>query len=177
VVEGRQKIHEPDFWLVSDGQYTGTIHIPDGSSLQVAWGEILLLVFRGLDASSLYNIHFRHELQLGCHHLQIVEHLHKTSLDVKEGETLSFYMASYLLDAICARNVFSGMNLNWHSYELSFHVYFNILWENRYKKSHSLFCDQFIARIYFLLFNKECPRLSDEENMVISKVGHWYLDE
>jgi hypothetical protein len=95
----------------------------------------------------------------------------------KEGETLSFYMASYLLDVICARNVFSGMNLNWHSSELPVHVYFNILWENRYKKSFSLICDQFIACIYSLLFKKECPRLSDEAKKVVSKVGHWYLDE
>jgi hypothetical protein len=95
----------------------------------------------------------------------------------KEGETPSFYMASYLLDIICARNVFSGMNLNWHSSELPVHVYFNILWENRYKKSYALICDQFIARIYFLLFRKECPRLSEEAKKVISKVGHWYLDE
>jgi hypothetical protein len=74
---------------------------------------------------------------------------------LKEGETLSLYMALYLLDVICAINVFSGMNLNWHSYELSVHVYFNILWENRYKKSYSLICDQFIAHIYFFLFKKE----------------------
>jgi hypothetical protein len=45
----------------------------------------------------------------------------------KEGETLSFYMALYLLDAIYARNIFSRMNLNWHSSELPVHVYFNIL--------------------------------------------------
>jgi hypothetical protein len=52
-----------------------------------------------------------------------------------------------------------------------------ILWENRYKKSYSLICDQFIARIHFLLFKKECPRLSDAAKKIISKVGHWYLDE
>jgi hypothetical protein len=32
----------------------------------------------------------------------------------KEGETPTFYMASYLLDVMCARNIFSGMNLSWH---------------------------------------------------------------
>jgi hypothetical protein len=34
--------------------------------------------------------------------------------ETKEGETPSFFMASFLLDVICARNVFSGMNLSWH---------------------------------------------------------------
>jgi len=59
----------------------------------------------------------------------------------KEGETPSFYMASYMLDVICAMNVFFGMNLNWHSSELLVHVYFNILWDNRYNKSYALIRD------------------------------------
>jgi hypothetical protein len=64
---------------------------------------------------------------------------------LKEGEAPTFHMASYLLDVICARNVFAGMNLSWHVAELPVHVYFNILWENRYKKSYALICDEFIA--------------------------------
>jgi hypothetical protein len=95
----------------------------------------------------------------------------------KERDTPAFYMASYLLDVICARNTFAGMNLNWHSSKLTVHVYFSILWENRYKKSYVVICDQFISCIYFLLFRKECPRLSNEAKKVISKIGHWYLDE
>jgi hypothetical protein len=57
----------------------------------------------------------------------------------KEGEAPTFHMASYLLDVICTRNVFAGMNLSWHVAELPVHVYFNILWENRYKKSYAYY--------------------------------------
>jgi hypothetical protein len=95
----------------------------------------------------------------------------------KEGETPTFYMDSYLLDVMCARNIFASMNLSWHIAELPVHIYFSILWENRYKKSYSLIYDEFIARIYFILFKKECPRLSAATKKMISKVGHWYLDE
>ena len=91
---------------------------------------------------------------------------------LKKAEALSLYMASYLLDVICARNVFSGMNLNWHSSKLPVHVYLSILWENRYKKSYSLICDHFITHIYLFLFKKECLRLLDESKKVISKVRH-----
>jgi hypothetical protein len=45
------------------------------------------------------------------------------------------------------------------------------------KKYYSLICDEFIARIYFILFKKEFPRLSTMAKKMISKVGHWYLDE
>jgi hypothetical protein len=31
--------------------------------------------------------------------------------------------------------------------------------------------------IYFIIFNKEFPRLSVVAKKMISKVGHWYLDE
>jgi hypothetical protein len=95
----------------------------------------------------------------------------------KEGEVLTFYMASYLLDVICARNIFAGMNLSWHVSELHVHVYFNILWENRYKRSYALICDEFLARVYFLIFRKECPRLSVAAKKMIEKVGHWYFEE
>jgi len=69
------------------------------------------------------------------------------------------------------------MNLSWNIPEVPIHVYFSILWENKYKKSYSLICVEFIAQIYFIIFKKEFPRLSVVAKKMISKVGHWYLDE
>jgi hypothetical protein len=86
-------------------------------------------------------------------------------------------MASYLLDVIFTRNVFADMNLSCHVAELPVHIYFSILWENIYKKSYALICDEFIARIHFIIFNKECPRLSTAAKKMVAKVGHWDLDE
>jgi hypothetical protein len=96
---------------------------------------------------------------------------------LKEGDFLIFYMESYLLDVICARNVFVCMNLSWHIVELLVHVYFSILWENMYKRLYPMICDEFIARIYSIIFRKECPRISVAAKKTISKVGHWYLEE
>jgi hypothetical protein len=90
----------------------------------------------------------------------------------KEGEVLTFYMVSYLVDVICARNVFAGMNLSWYISKFPVHVYFSILWENRYKRSYALICDEFIARVYFFIFRKEFPRLSVAEKKMIAKIGH-----
>jgi len=89
----------------------------------------------------------------------------------KEGEAPSFYMASYLLDVIFTRNVFIGMNLSWHVAELLVHVYFNILWENRYKKSYALIYDEFIALVLFIIFKKECQKLSAATKKMVAKVG------
>jgi hypothetical protein len=86
-------------------------------------------------------------------------------------------MASYLLDVMCARSVFTDMNLGWHVAELPVHVHFNILWENRYKKYYALICDAFIARIHFIIFKKEFPRLFATTKKMVANIGHWYLDE
>jgi hypothetical protein len=86
-------------------------------------------------------------------------------------------MASYLIDVICARDVFIGMNLYWDIAEMPVHVYFNILWDNRYKKSYTLIYNELISMIYFSIFKKECPRLSVAAKKMISKVGHEYLHE
>jgi hypothetical protein len=86
-------------------------------------------------------------------------------------------MDSYLLDFMCVKNIFTGMNMSWHIPKLLVHVYFIILWENRYKKSYSLICDEFTTCVYFILFKKEFPRLPVATKNMISKVVHWYLDE
>jgi hypothetical protein len=96
---------------------------------------------------------------------------------LKEGEAPTFYMASYLLDVMCVRNVFVGMNLRWHVPKLPVHIYFSILWENMYKTSYALIYDEFITCIHFIIFKRECPRLSAAAKKIITKIGHWYLDE
>jgi hypothetical protein len=42
-------------------------------------------------------------------------------------EVYSLYMASYLLDVMCAQNIFFEMNLSWHRSEPRVHIYFNTL--------------------------------------------------
>jgi hypothetical protein len=96
---------------------------------------------------------------------------------LKEGEAPTFHMTSYFLDVIYVRKVFVGMNLIWHVAELPVDVYFSILWENGYKKSYALICDEFISCIHFIVFKKECLRLSAASKKMVVKVGHWYLYE
>jgi hypothetical protein len=66
------------------------------------------------------------QLQLGRNNLQETKHLCETHLDTKERGAPMFHMASYFLDVMCARNVFTDMNLILHVAELPVHVYFNM---------------------------------------------------
>jgi hypothetical protein len=108
----------------------------------------------------------------GRNNLQAIEHLCTVGSDTERRGSTHFPHG-----LVCTMHVFAGMNLSWHVVELPVHFYFSILWENMYKKSYALICNEFIARIYFILFKKECPRMSVAAKKMISKVGHWYLDE
>jgi hypothetical protein len=166
MVEGGQEFYKPEQWLV----WEKLIHLLDGSH----WKKLQVLRH---GSPGIHYGDLREQLQLGSNNFQAIEHLCTTGSDAERRGSTYFHMASYLLDVIYARNVFVDMNLSWNVAELPVHVYFNILWENRYKKSYALICDEFIAQIYFILFKKECPRLSATTKKMISKVGHWYLDE
>jgi hypothetical protein len=61
--------------------------------------------------------------------------------------------------------------------ELPVHMYFSILWENRYKKSYAMICDLFLAKLYFIIFHQECPRISKQAKKIISLINNWYLEE
>jgi hypothetical protein len=70
------------------------------------------------------------------------------------------------------KSVFAGMNLSWHVAQLHVHVYFNVLWKNRYKIFYALICGEFISQLHFIIFRKECPRILAVAQKMISKVGH-----
>jgi hypothetical protein len=45
------------------------------------------------------------------------------------------------------------------------------------QKINSLICDAFIAQVYSLILKQNFPRLFEATRKVISKIGHWYLEE
>jgi hypothetical protein len=70
----------------------------------------------------------------------------------------TFYMASYLLDIICASNPFSRIRWSWFMSRISVHVYCQKLWENKTKRQHAHICDNFLAQVYKLFFYKPYPK-------------------
>jgi hypothetical protein len=77
---------------------------------------------------------------------------------------------------VCS-NVFVEMNLSWHVSEAHVHIYFSMLWENKYKKSYAMICDLFLAQLYTIIFHQECPRLSKQAKKILSHIGNWYIEE
>jgi hypothetical protein len=177
MVEGGQEIHQPEHWLVlNENLREPYIYLmalicrlygeKDCSRFSEAWMPLAYTV--AISGRSFnWGAIISKQLSICIQQAQTP----------KEGEIPVFTWLHIFLMSCAPETFSSGMNLSWHVTELLVHVYFNILWENRYKKSYSLICDEFIAQIYFILFKKECPRLSVAAKKMISKVGHWYLDE
>ena len=73
-----------------------------------------------------------------------------------------FYMSSYLFDVMCVSREYPSLGWKWKPYLSSIHVYYKMLWENKYTKDYELICNGLFATIYQILFGEEAPCLSPE---------------
>ena len=71
-----------------------------------------------------------------------------------------FYMSSYLLDVICASREYPSLGWKWTPSLPSIHVYYKMIWENKYKEDYDRICDGLFVPIYQILFGKEAPWFS-----------------
>ena len=71
-----------------------------------------------------------------------------------------FYMASYLLDVMCASREYPSLGWKWNLSLSSIHVYCKMIWENQYKEYYVRICNGSFAPIYQIIFGKEAPCLS-----------------
>jgi hypothetical protein len=131
-----------------------------------------------VDALGIYRGNLWEQFQLGCHHFQTTEHQHPIGPDTKGWRNTSFPHGIVPVGRnLCDKKRFHRYEFKLACCKLPVHVYFSILWENRYKFFYAMICDEFIARVHFIIFRKECPRLSATAKKMISKVGHWYFEE
>ena len=67
-------------------------------------------------------------------------------------------MASYLLDAVCARCHFEGWAHNWDpEHDGPIHKDLVVLWDSRYKEDMDSIARSFIPTLYGKLFGKDTP--------------------
>jgi hypothetical protein len=57
------------------------------------------------------------------------------------------------------------------------HVFFQVLWEYKYKKICVEICNHFLVRLYYVIFREECSRLSNDAKGLIKHIGSLYVQE
>ena len=82
-----------------------------------------------------------------------------------------FYMSSYILDVMCASQEYPYLGWKSKPYLLSIHVYYKMLWENKYKEDYEHICNESFDPIYRVLFGEEAPCLSLEGQKIVKAYG------
>ena len=80
----------------------------------------------------------------------------------KDRKDHQFFMSSYILDVMCVSIKFPSLGWNWEPNLPSVHVYFKILWDNKYKQDYELICNGLFSTLYEVIFGEEAPYLSPE---------------
>lgn len=88
-----------------------------------------------------------------------------------------FYMSAFLVDAVCSSNSFPLMGWTWNPDMPPVHIYCGKLWASNFKKHFYEICDNFMAPLHSLVFNKPAPRLSIEARNTVRSIGDWYIQE
>ena len=84
-------------------------------------------------------------------------------------------MSSYLLDVMCASQEYHSMGLRWKLNLPSIHVYYKILWDNKYKEDCEQNCNDLFAPIYRILLGEEAQCFSAEGQNNAKLYGDWYM--
>ena len=94
------------------------------------------------------------------------------ALAPEEGYSLEFYMASYLLDVVCARCHFEGWAHNWdQECALPIHKELQVFWDSKYKQDIEPISHSFIPTLYGKLLGKDAACMSWQAMETITKVA------
>ena len=79
------------------------------------------------------------------------------------------------MDVMCANIEFQSLEWKWEPSLSSVHVYFKMLWENKYKEDYDQICNKFFLTLYETLFGEETPCLSPVGQEIAKDLGDWYM--
>lgn len=96
------------------------------------------------------------------------------SLNPLKDEQVRFHMSTYLLDAICARHQFLGMDWTWTPTETTVNLNCNFLSIFSYQRAMVRLTNHFIILVYKLIFEHDPPCMSQEVMEGILNIADWY---
>lgn len=95
---------------------------------------------------------------------------HKTSRTI-----FPFYYSAYIFDIICFNFEYPVLGWKWTSRDHNpIHIYHKQLWKAHYKNHLYRICNGFFLPVYYSIFNKPTPRISQEASIDLTTVGSWF---
>ena len=79
------------------------------------------------------------------------------------------------MNVMCSSLEFPSLGWKWEPKLPSVHVYFRMLWENKYKENYESICNGLFSIVYQVIFSEEAPCLSPEGQKIVKVYGDWYM--
>jgi len=89
----------------------------------------------------------------------------------------SFHMSPYLLNIMNVPHKYPNMGWAWHPTNPTIHIYYQVLWDHKYKIEYQNIFDHFLAPLYEFIFCTPTPYMNDKSIVVIKRIENWYLME
>lgn len=86
-----------------------------------------------------------------------------------------FYFLGFILDVLCASNLFPCLKWAWTLKCPPIHIYYQELWRENYHKEMYSICEHFTALAHRMIFRVEMPQILEAGREAISQIGNWYL--
>jgi hypothetical protein len=93
------------------------------------------------------------------------------------GKFHSFHMSSHLLDIMCIAHKYPNMEWSWLPTDVTIHIYFKVLWENKYCIEYQIICEHFLTPLYEFIFCTTPPCMTNKAIALIRRTGDCYLME
>lgn len=99
----------------------------------------------------------------------------QASKNPTKGEQSKFYMASYLLDTICAKCDFEGLGLKWTPEEKEpVHIHYKRFWNRGCKGMYERIAESFISPLNSVLFREEPPCMPERARKSLHNIVDWF---
>lgn len=89
-----------------------------------------------------------------------------------------FYYSAYIMDTICFKSEYPVLGWRWTPQDPNpIHIYHEQLWKAHYINHLYKICNGFILPVYYSIFSKPTPRISQEAEIDLTTVGSWFEEE
>jgi hypothetical protein len=95
-----------------------------------------------------------------------------------KGQSTSFLMSTYIMDAICFMMPFPLMGWSWTPDSVEpIHIYHSKVWEDKEKDFFYEICNWVAVSMHIAIFGHSPPRILDTVVANLDKVTDWYIEE
>lgn len=89
-----------------------------------------------------------------------------------------FYYSAYIMGTLCFNSEYLVLRWRWTTQDpKQIHIYHQMLWKAHYKDHLYQICNGFMLPIYYAIFYKHAPSISDEAAIDLTVVGNWFRED